>query len=167
VKKKAKVSLLQRVYYETSALLPALALTINFEGGSVTEYLGDGLLALFKVDPEDKSKAIYAAHRAAKDSIGPIRHAVNSIIRERYSLPEIDLGVGLAISKTLVTLIGIKNEKHPKAIGECIFRASKLSSERNLIIVDENMKINWPTAKYGTLKFHKKKVRDVNGYHIE
>lgn len=40
-KKITDISELQRVYYETSALLPALAQTIKFEEGCVTEYLGE------------------------------------------------------------------------------------------------------------------------------
>jgi len=45
--KTSKVSQLQRIFYETSALLPAMAKLIFFENGSVTEYLGDGVLGLF------------------------------------------------------------------------------------------------------------------------
>lgn len=163
-KKNADVSGLQRVYYETSALLPALGLAVKFENGSVTEYLGDGVLALFKVDPNDKSEAIYAAHRAAKNSVNDIRFIVNEILRDRYRLPEIDLGVGLALSRTLVTLVGLPGEKHPKAFGECVFRATKLSGAKNEIVSDENLKAAWPSKKGGTLTFLPKKVKGENGY---
>ena len=164
--KTAKVSQLQRVYYETSALLPALALTVKFEKGSVTEYLGDGILALFKVDPNDKSIAIYAAYEAAANSIGRTRDLVNDALRERYSLPDINLGVGLAMSKTIVTLIGLPGEKHPKAFGECVFRATKLSGGKNEIYVDEFVRKTWPQAKGGTLQFVQRSKNDVNGYLI-
>ncbi len=163
-KKKADVSGLQRVYYETSALLPALGLAVKFEEGSVTEYLGDGLLALFKVDSNDKSEAIYAAHRAAKNSINDIRRIVNEILHERYRLPDIDLGVGLSLSQTLVTLVGLPGEKHPKAFGECVFRATKLSGGKNEIISDENLKVAWPSKKGGTLAFKAKQVKGESGY---
>ncbi|MBH0050676.1 hypothetical protein [Pseudoalteromonas sp. SWYJZ19] len=164
--KNSKVSRLQRVFYETSALLPALALTINFNNGKVTEYLGDGVLALFKVDPEDKSKAIYAAHEAAKNAVGQTRDIVNEILEERYSLPKIDLGVGLAMSKALITLVGLEGEKHPKAFGECVFRATKLSGGRNQIITDEIVKSTWPTVKGGTLVFRQKRIKEISGYLI-
>lgn len=162
--KKADVSGLQRVYYETSALLPALGLAVKFEEGSVTEYLGDGLLALFKVDSSDKSEAIYAAHRAAKNSINDIRSIVNETLHERYRLPGVDLGVGLSLSQTLVTLVGLPGEKHPKAFGECVFRATKLSGGINEIISDENLKAAWPSKKGGTLAFKAKQVKGENGY---
>lgn len=165
--KHAKVSRLQRVFYETSALLPALALTISFEEGNVTEYLGDGVLALFKVDPDNKSKAIYAAHEAAQNAIGQTRNIVNEMLYERYNLPSIDLGVGLAMSKTLVTLVGLEGDKHPKAFGECVFRATKLSGGRNQIITDKMVRGAWPQAKGGVLTFRQKTVKDVDGYLID
>jgi len=164
--KTAKVSQLQRVYYETSALLPALALTVKFEKGSVTEYLGDGILALFKVDVSDKSAAIYAAYEAAVNSIGRTRQLVNTILNDRYNLPDLDLGVGLAMSKTIVTLIGLPGEKHPKAFGECVFRATKLSSGKNEIYVDEFVRGTWPQTKSGTLRFIQKSKNDITGYLI-
>lgn len=164
--KTSKVSQLQRVYYETSALLPALALTVKFQNGNVTEYLGDGVLALFKVDAADKSVAIYAAYEAAVNSVGRTRQLVNIILSERYNLPELDLGVGLALSKTIVTLIGLPGEKHPKAFGECVFRATKLSGGKNEIYVDEFVRGTWPKAENGTLRFTLREKNNVNGYLI-
>lgn len=162
--KKASVSGLQRVYYETSALLPALGLAVQFENGSVTEYLGDGLLALFRIDSNDKSRAIYAAHRAAKNSINMIRGIVNESLNSRYKLPNVNLGVGLALSRALVTLVGLPGEKHPKAFGECVFRATKLSGGKNEIISDANLKAAWPTEEGGTLAFRPRKVNGFDGY---
>lgn len=98
--KTASASGLERVFYETSALLPALALAVQYEDGNVTEYLGDGVLALFRVNPDETEEAIYAAHRSAKNSIYDIRNIVNDILDKRYGFPVIDLGVGLSLSKT-------------------------------------------------------------------
>lgn len=162
--KVAKVSDLERVYYETSALLPTIGYVVREEEGSVTEYLGDGALALFRVDPDHKEQAIYAAHRAAKNAIGDARNIINEILTERYNLPDIDIGVGLAVSKTLVTLVGLYPEKHPKAFGECVFRATKLSSGRNEVISDANLKAIWPSTKGGTLLFRPKNINNVDGY---
>ncbi len=164
--KKTDISGLQRVFYETSALLPAIAKTISYENGNVTEYLGDGVLAFFKVDKEEKNKAIYAAHRASKNIISDTRTILNSIIHERYRLPEISVGVGLAYSKAMITLVGLQGEKHPKAFGECVFRATKLSNGNNLIMADENLKAMWPTSKGGNLSFNKKIMNGVNGFVI-
>lgn len=166
--RKAKVSQLERVFYETSALLPALAKTVEFEGGQVTEYLGDGILAFFRVDENNRSEAMYSARRAAIDSIGDTRNIINSILSERYSLPPLDIGVGLAMSKAIVSLVGLPSNKQPKAFGECVFRATKISSGVNEVCVDERMENFWPTSKGGTLRFTKKSFgegdKKVSGY---
>ena len=162
--KKAKVSCLQRVYYETTALLPAIAQTIKFKNGKVTEYLGDGVLALYPVDPYNKSEAVYDAYNASKNIIGDTRNLINEILYEKYSLPEVNLGVGLALSKTLVTLIGLKGEKHPKAFGECVFRATKLSNGVNEIYTDKNLRSIWPSSDGGKILFKQKKFSGFDGY---
>ncbi|MCD6670316.1 hypothetical protein LT068_14675 [Vibrio cholerae] len=166
--KNAKVSMLQRVYYETSALLPALAKTISFENGAVTEYLGDGVLAFFKVDETDTSQSIYAAYRAAKSCIHTCRKIVNEELSGRYALPELDIGVGLASSKALITLVGLDGAKQAKAFGECVFRATKLSGGINEIYVDQKLEAMWPISSTGGgMKFKKKTLNDVHGFLIE
>ncbi len=154
--KKATVSQLQRVFYETSALLPALAKTVEFEGGRVTEYLGDGVLAFFHVDEDNRSDAMYKARKAAKDTIEETRPILNRIISNRYGLPDIDIGVGLAMSKAIVSLVGLPNDRQPKAFGECVFRATKMSNGRNEIYVDERMQKIWPSSSTGKVRFTQK-----------
>jgi len=162
-----KVSGLQRVYYETSALLPAAALTIKFKAGNVTEYLGDGVLALFQINSGEPQKTVRSAYNAASNIIGDVRDIVNKILYDRYRLPPIDLGVGLASSKVLVTLVGLPKEKHPKAFSKCVFRATKLSNGKNRIITDKVLKDMWPQSSGGVLKFNHKRVGTVDGYVIE
>ena len=57
---------LERVLYETTAILPACSRIIANENGGVTEYLGDGLLAFFHAPKEKQDKACYSSH----DEIG-------------------------------------------------------------------------------------------------
>lgn len=166
-KKTSRVTGLERVYYETSALLPAIAQTIKYKEGNVTEYLGDGVLALFKVDSDKKSKTIYSSYNAAKNIIGDTRKIVNQELYKRYTLPEINIGVGLSLSKTLVSLVGLEGEKHPKAFGECVFRATKLSTGINVVITDKFLKKMWPSSDGGRLKFEEKNVNSVKGYLIK
>lgn len=163
--KKAKVSMLQRVYYETSALLPALAQTIRYQEGRVTEYLGDGVLALFLIEKDKEEKSLYASYNAAQDCIADARKIVNLELNSRYNLPDLDIGVGLSTSKAIITLVGLDGEKHPKAIGECVYRATKLSGGINQIFVDERLRVKWPTAEGGTLHFSSTKAfGEVKGY---
>lgn len=170
--KNAKVSMLQRVFYETNALLPALEKTTNFFQGNVTEYLGDGILSLFKVEEDEdgiNKEHIYAAHNAAKSCMHETKKIVNTELANRYSLPALDMGIGMALSKGLVTLVGIPENMHPKVFGECVYRATKLSYGRNEIIVDQKLRSAWPKTKGGTIKFVDKgsKYSNVQGFSIE
>ncbi len=163
----SKVTMLQRVYYETSALLPAVEQTIKFSGGNVTEYLGDGILAFFQVDKEDNHKTIREVYSVSKNIMDETLPIVNKILHDRYGLPLLEIGIGLSMSKALVTLVGLSGNKHPKAFGNCVFKATKLSSERNEILTDKWLKDSWPTSSGGRLKFKSKTAKGVDGYLIE
>lgn len=166
--KRANVSLLQRVFYETSALLPSLAKAISYENGNVTEYLGDGILGLFSVDDKDQSKAIYAANRAASNCIDAVQTIVNPMIESRYALPALHIGIGMAYSKAVVTLVGLSDYMQPKVFGECVFRATKLACGVDEVMIDTKLKFMWPKSKDGPLWFLPRKGRgDVDGYVIQ
>lgn len=166
--KRARVSQLQRVFYETSALLPSLAKAIGYESGNVTEYLGDGILGLFCVDKQDQSKTIYAANRAATKCIDAVQSVVNPLIEDRYSLPALHIGIGMAYSRAVVTIVGLSNYMQPKVFGECVFRATKLACGVDEVMIDEALKRNWPTAKDGIIRFQRRKARgNVEGYLIQ
>ncbi|WP_460044422.1 hypothetical protein [Pseudomonas sp. S2_H01] len=143
----------QRVYYETSALLPALAQTALHKDGHVTEYLGDGVLILFRVDTDDRPKTIKAAYNAAARCVDISRKIVNDLLFERFKLPSLDIGAGLSLSKAMVTMVGLPGSMQPKAIGQCVWEASKLSAGYNRVNVSEDLKTAWPSVKGGSLKF--------------
>ena len=163
----SKVTMLQRVYYETSALLPAVEQTIKFSHGRVTEYLGDGVLAFFKVDKDDKHKTIREVYKVATKIMDDTLLIVNNILNERYDLPPLEIGIGLSMSKALVTLMGLQGNKHPKAFGNCVFKATKLASGKNEILTDEWLKDSWPSSSGGQLRFKSKKVKGIEGYLLE
>lgn len=163
----ARASQFKRVYYETSALLPAIAKTIGFKNGKVTEYLGDGALALFRIaDFEDYRKAIYAAHSAAKNCITDTLHIVNAELEQRYSLPPLVVGVGMAMSPALVALVGVRGEMQARALGECVYRAAKLCGGNNEIVVDKKLKTRWPKGKTPSIRFSPKNMKDIEGFLI-
>ena len=162
----AKVSRLERVYYETSALLPAVEQTIKYSEGSVTEYLGDGILAFFKVNEDDNQETIREVYRVSRNIMGDTLSIINNILKERYALPALEIGIGLSISKALITLVGLSGEKHPKAFGSCVFYATKLSGGQNEIFTDKWLRDSWPSSHGGRLKFQAKKIKGVNGYLI-
>jgi len=162
--KTTSVSQLQRVFYETTAINTCGILIIKKYNGGITEFLGDGFLALFEAK---KSEDVYSAHNAAKKCMSAVKDIVNPILKKRYNLPDLEIGIGLAYSQAIVTLIGAENEVYPKAIGECVFRASKLSNGTNQILFDENLKLFWPKEKGGKLSFQQfvhKNSNAVKGY---
>lgn len=160
----ADASETERVLYEMSALLPAAAEVVRWQKGKVTEYLGDGVLALFRAS-EDRDETCYAACRAARKVVGDMRDIVNDALHMRFRLPEIDLGVGMAFSKAVVTSVGHPDEPAPKAIGTCVYRASKLASLVNEIAVDDNLEAIWPKATAGGgFRFQRKTIKGILGH---
>ena len=74
----------------------------------------------------------------------------------------------MAYSKAIVTIVGREPNIHPKAIGECVYRASKLSDGKNQIRIDDRLKFLWPKSKGGKLKFNpfSKSEIDFKAYEI-
>ncbi|MCK4394878.1 adenylate/guanylate cyclase [Candidatus Bipolaricaulota bacterium] len=165
--KTATASQLERVFYETAALLPGLAVAIGYEDGSVTEYLGDGVLALFPYDKSDPDDSIRTAYRGARNCLQFVDDVLNPELDRRYSLPGLEIGVGLACSRALVTLVGTKQFAQPKAFGECVFRATKLSKGHNEIRVDARLYNEWPQSKGGQLRFIEKQYQGWKGYVVK
>lgn len=156
---------LRRIFLETSALLPAMEKAISINKGSVTEYLGDGVLGFFEFNEDN----IYRSYNAAKIIINEVRPMLNITLNTRYHLPEdgISIGVGLAKSQAIIYAAGIES-KHPKAFGSCVYDATKLSSGRNIIGVSNELEAVWPKANGGTLRFERYNFANGNiqGYKI-
>jgi hypothetical protein len=162
----AKATQLERVLYETTAVNTLGSIMIEKEGGGITEFLGDGFLALFKAS---ERKDVYSAHKAAKACMEGME-LVNKLLKDRYELPPLSVGIGMAFSKAIVTIVGTENNLHPKALGECVYRASKIACGVNQILVDEKLKLFWPKSDGGILRFnialHKNKS-EVAAYKID
>lgn len=84
LKQKKEYSSIKRIFLETSALLPAMEKVIQINGGSVTEYLGDGVLGFFEFSTEN----IYKSYNAASIIINDVRVILNNMLHTRYQLPE-------------------------------------------------------------------------------
>jgi class 3 adenylate cyclase len=149
----AKASQLERVLYETTAINTAGSIIVDYYKGGITEYLGDGFLALYRVKDTKNPAEVYDAYNSAKFYLSTALNEINTILNNRYSLPNLEIGIGLAYSKAIVTIVGHGKNLHPKALGECVYRASKLSKGVNEIFIDERLELLWPKADDGTLKF--------------
>jgi class 3 adenylate cyclase len=157
---------MQRVYYEVSALLPAMAKLIQDYEGAVTEYLGDGLLALFQSSRniDERNQILKNTVTAARGCMDSLNEVVNPILYQRYGLPSLEIGIGLAYSDAIISHFGLHPDTQIKVIGECIYLASQLSKGRNEIIVHENLEMIWPSSKDGKLKFTMRPFKDFKGY---
>lgn len=157
-----KIQGIQRIFFETSALLPSIETTINHFGGSVTEYLGDGVLGFIQYKDTEQ---IYQAHKVAKSCLSLTLDIVNQQLKQRYNLPSLQIGIGMALSKAMIRVV---TDNHVKAFGECVWKASKLSSGRNKACMDDNLKARWPKTVGGRLVFKKEvlKASDVSAYRV-
>ncbi len=162
-----KICLLQRAFYETSVLLPCLAKTISMKNGKVTEYLGDGVLGFFKASKNDVPGCIYTAHNAAKACFEMMKRVVNPLLHEKYSLPDIDIGIGLAKSRAIIYAVGVDNHFEGKLFGECVYYATKISDGRNKIHIDEALKLSWPEKEGGTLRFLPTRRKNIDCFEIQ
>ena len=70
--------------------------------------------------------------------------------------PPLKIGIGLAMSKAIVSLTGLSDNHHPKAFGEYVFRATKLSVIKNKICVYERMRKHWLSSSNGKVNFREK-----------
>ena len=157
----ARVNGIQRVFYETSALLPSLEVVINHFSGAVTEYLGDGVLGFF---PYLNTDDLYNSYYASIGCMEMVKPIVNQEIKDRYNLPPLDIGIGMASGPAMVRKVA---QKHVKAFGRCVWTASKLSSETNMILVDDQLKAKWPSSKGGRISFRRiERVRGEVGYKL-
>lgn len=144
---------LHRLYLETAGLLPTLAHLVRSRGGRVTEYLGDGVLAFVKVEDLATASEYDNAVRLGDACLEVCNDIVAPLLQERYDLPRIEIGVGVACGQAIVTVIGRGDDQRAIAFGVPVFDASNLSKDRNEVLVSRNMRKAWPKGKGGLRRF--------------
>lgn len=161
----SKASQLRRVVTETFVINAMGAIIIQHYEGAITEYLGDGFLAFFKVEDEQniekRDADVTRAYRCAIKCLDKLDEILNPLLKKHYNLPPLKIGIGMAYSKAIVTVVGSEPNFQVKAIGQCVFRAAKMSGEINQIATDDVLERIWPKAvkgKKGAVKFNKKTI---------
>jgi hypothetical protein len=122
------------------------------------------LLAFFKVDRNNSDESCYASRRAAADSMKAMKEIINPILDSRYQLPAVQIGIGLSVSKAIITLTGQGNFLKPTAFGICVFNASKLSKGKDEVIIDEALERKWPISPNGKVRFSPRSMDGVAGF---
>lgn len=148
---------LERLFYETSILLPVLIECISYEKGKVVELLGDGVLGFFYC-PDKSPEACCASYRAARNCIEAVQKIINPFLGDEFRIPSMSIGVGLAYSKVIVSIIGTDNCQMPKAFGQCVYHATKLSKGKDSIYVNNALKLIWPKGPSPTIRFDEVKI---------
>jgi class 3 adenylate cyclase len=111
-------------------------------------------------------RSVKDAYRAADNCVKDTREIVNEALSKMFDLPPIDVGAGLSMSKALVTLVGAEPDMQPKAIGECVWEATKLSGGVNAVYVSSSVREAWPSTKGGLLRFTACTMKGVDGYKV-
>lgn len=157
---------IQRLYYETSALLPALTKVVTNHDGTVTEYAGDGILGFHAVSDEPSSNDLLRMVKAGEDCLTVTNDIVNPILAKIYGLPPLAIGVGIALGPVLLSVIGVDGDLRPLGFGEAVFNASKLSKGDNQVVIHESVRDAWPRTKGGTTSFKAISVLGNWGYTV-
>jgi hypothetical protein len=153
----------QRAFYITSALLPSLEVVISHYGGFVTEYLGDGVLGFFDAE-KDKDSSIRNSGCAARFIVDEMSKILQNKMKEYYEEETISIGVGLAISPTLLSKVGTYTESTIKAFGPCVYDASKRNHGFNEVLIEPSLEAQWPKSKKPGTGIKFKRVSHSNMY---
>lgn len=157
---------IQRIYYESTALFAGVYEVLEFYDGSITEFLGDGILGFFSAS-EDPQRSSQFGLSAGRDILKILTEEINPILFERYELPDMQIGVGLSLGRAFITTVGSEHHQHPKAIGESVFYASKICTGKNSIHVSEAFREALPTRNDGKgLEFISIKTNDQKAYKL-
>jgi class 3 adenylate cyclase len=129
-----------------------VAKIVDENGGTATEFLGDGVLSLFDTKDEGLETALMSSMSTAR-TILEARQLVLNPFFSSVGLPNINFGIGIDHGITIVTKFGYRGDTDLKAFGKCAYNASKLSKGFNQINVAENTKSVWPIREGGMLVF--------------
>ncbi len=164
-----------RTYITIECFLPVMAKLVAFFGGTVVQFTGDGLFALFyRTDIQTYTRACYCAAYmmlTIHEIINPILSAAG--IPSVGELPPLECGAGLDIGSCFAVKTGSEAFATITPYGECINNASHLSSGVNRVkltdrfykfvknmhdanfgkIDDVNWHLNWAIFKFPTLDF--------------
>jgi adenylate cyclase len=96
---------------------------IHHHGGTVKEFMGDGVMAFFGA-PQALTDPVGSCFAAAKDLLASVP-VVNHRL-EQASQPPLSIGIGMACGEAVVGHIGAAARHTYGAVGDCVNLASRL-----------------------------------------
>jgi adenylate cyclase len=105
--------------------LGAMAEIIQSHGGTIDEFLGDGILAFFgaPVARDDHAERAVAAAVAMQLAMASVNRT-----NRRVGLPEVEMGIGIATGEVIVGNVGSERRTKYGAVGSTVNLAARIES---------------------------------------
>lgn len=121
----AEQSTSEQVIETVNLYLSAMTDALNKHGGLLDKYLGDGLMALFRLETEQEE----ALKRAVQAAIAMQDAAEQVSMRlQQQSKPTLQIGIALHAGEAIVGLVGNPNQFNYTALGETVILCQRLQS---------------------------------------
>lgn len=121
----AEQSTSEQVIETVNLYLSAMTDALNKHGGLLDKYLGDGLMALFRLETEQEE----ALKRAVQAAIAMQDAAEQVSMRlQQQSKPTLQIGIALHAGEAVVGLVGNPNQFNYTALGETVILCQRLQS---------------------------------------
>jgi adenylate cyclase len=104
----------------------AVCSAIDRHGGYIDKYMGDGIMAIFGLDPTVSERHEVAAVESAGEMLQALG-AFNQFLRERYR-HEFRIGVGIHCGPVIVGELGFAKKREFTAIGDTVNTASRIEA---------------------------------------
>lgn len=160
----------KKTFLTIHAIMPAMIYVVQAYGGSIVDLPGDGVMALFKGNPngiiwnsitgKQYMNAESLAVRAGEKLLKAFREVVNPILVKDEIEPVV-FGIGVDTGEVIVTKVGTDNTRDIKAIGTSINGSSKNCFGENQIFISPNTYEKIHTdLKNGFIKAKRPKDKD-------
>ena len=113
----------ERVTATLNQLFEAATRIVHAHGGTIKEFMGDGVMALFGA-PGELAEPAQAGFDAARALLAALPE-VNAALQARGEAP-IEIGIGLACGEAIVGHVGSAARHTYGAVGDCVNVASRL-----------------------------------------
>ena len=104
----------------------AICAAIDRNGGYIDKYMGDGIMAVFGLDPELAEPHPVLAMQAAKEMLEALVR-FNGFLKARYH-HEFRIGIGLHSGPVIVGELGFPKKREYTAIGDTVNTASRIEA---------------------------------------
>lgn len=120
---RSELDMPERITEALNLLFETATRVIHQHGGTIKEFMGDGVMALFGA-PGDVANPAQAGFDAAQALLDTIP-AINLALHDHGQTP-IEIGIGLSCGEAIVGHIGSSTRHAYGAVGDCVNVASRL-----------------------------------------